>query len=62
MLLLCIINILGLVILEKYKSLRVIQVIVLIMAIFTTILFATIKLLSNFIDQKLVGGWLSSII
>lgn len=61
MILLCIINILGLVILEKYKSLREFQIIILIIAIFTTIIFATIKLLSNFIDQKLAGGWLSDI-
>ena len=61
MLLLCIINIIGLVILEKHKSLRIMQVIILSIAIFTTIIFVTIKLLSNFIDQRLAGGWLSNI-
>ncbi len=61
MLLLCIINIIALIILEKQKSLKAIQVSILITAIFTTIIFAIIKLFSNFIDQKLAGGWLSSI-
>lgn len=61
MLLLCVINVIVLIILEKYKSLKVIQTSMLILAIFTTIIFASIKVLSNFIDQKLAGGWLSSI-
>ena len=61
MILLCIINICGLVILEKYKALKEFQITILITAIFTTIIFIIIKLLSNFIDQELAGGWLSDI-
>ena len=61
MLLTFIICIIGLVIIEKYKSLRAIQISCFITAIITGIAFVAIKLLSNFIDQRLAGGWLSSI-
>ena len=40
MLLLCIINIIALIILEKQKSFKAIQVSILVTAIFTTILFS----------------------
>lgn len=61
MLLTFIISIIGLVMMEKYKSLKAIQISSLITAIITGIVFVAIKLLSNFIDQRLVGGWLSNI-
>lgn len=61
MLLILIISIIGLVMIEKYKSLKIIQISSLITAIITGIIFVAIKLLSNFIDQRLAGGWLSSI-
>ena len=61
MLLTFIISIIGLVMMEKYKSLKVIQISSLITAIITGIVFVAIKLLSNFIDQRLAGGWLSNI-
>ena len=61
MLLTFIISIIGLVMMEKYKSLKAIQISSLITAIITGIVFVAIKLLSNFIDQRLAGGWLSNI-
>lgn len=61
MLLIFIISIIGLAIIEKYKSLQVIQIGCFITAIITGIAFVIIKLLSNFIDQRLAGGWLSSV-
>lgn len=61
MLLTFIISIVGLVRIEKYKSLKVIQISNFITAIITGIVLITIKLLSNYIDQRLAGGWLSSI-
>ena len=61
MLLTFIISIIGLVMMEKYKSLKAIQISSLITAIITEIVFVAIKLLSNFIDQRLAGGLLSNI-
>ena len=61
MLLTFIISIIGLVMMEKYKSLKAIQISSLITAIITGIVFVAIKLLSNFIDQRLAGGLLSNI-
>lgn len=61
MLLTCIITIIGLVIIEKNRSLRTIQISSVITVIFTIIVFVVVKLFSNFIDQKLAGGWLSNI-
>lgn len=61
MLLTFIISIIGLVMMEKYKSLKAIQISSLITAIITGIVFVAIKLLSNCIDQRLTGGWLSNI-
>lgn len=58
---LCFIDILCLIILEKYKSLKSIQISTFITAIVSLIMFIVIKILSNFIDQRLAGGWLSSI-
>ena len=52
MLLTFIISIIGLVMMEKYKSLKAIQISSLITAIITGIVFVAIKLLSNFIDVK----------
>ena len=60
-LLIFIISIIGLVMIEKYKSLKAIQISSLITAIITGIVFVAIKLLSNFIDQRIAGGWLSNI-
>lgn len=61
MLLTCIITIIGLVIIEKNKSLRILQISSVITVIITIIVFVLVKLFSNFIDQKLAGGWLSNI-
>ena len=61
MLLTCIITIIGLVVIEKNRSLRTIQISSVITVIFTIIVFVVVKLFSNFIDQKLAGGWLSNI-
>ena len=61
MLLTCIITIIGLVVIEKNRSLRTIQLSSVITVIFTIIVFVVVKLFSNFIDQKLAGGWLSNI-
>ena len=61
MLLTCIITIIGLVIIGKNRSLRTIQISSVITVIFTIIVFVAVKLFSNFIDQKLAGGWLSNI-
>ncbi len=61
MLLICTICIIGLVTTEKYKLLRIIQISSCITAIITLVVFVLIKLLSNFIDQRLAGGWLSNI-
>lgn len=61
MLLTCIITIIGLIIIEKNKSLKTIQISSVITVIFTIIVFVVVKLFSNFIDQKLAGGWLSNI-
>ena len=60
-LLTCIIIIIGLVIIEKNKSLRTIQISSMITVIYTIIVFIVVKLFFNFIDQKLAGGWLSNI-
>lgn len=56
-----IISIIALVMIGKHKSLKTIQISTLITTIITVIAFIVIKLLSNFIDQRLAGGWLSSI-
>lgn len=57
----CFANIIGLVLLEKYQSLKIISKSILIVSIFTAIMFILIKVLSKVIDQKLAGGWISHI-
>lgn len=58
---LCIINLVILFCLEKYEILKSIRNISIILTIVLMILLIIIKLLSNFIDQKLAGGWLQDI-
>ena len=58
---LCIIDIIGLILLEKYNSLKSIQIAILITAILTICLFIAIKLLSPYIEQRLSGGWIDNI-
>lgn len=60
-LILCIVDITILCVLEKYRALKSIKDISLIITIFMLIIFALIKALSNFIDQKFAGGWLQNI-
>lgn len=59
--LMCILIIIGLVIIEKGKTLKTIQISSTLTMLFTIIAFIIIKLSSNFIDQTFEGGRLSSI-
>lgn len=61
MMLTSVISIIVLVILERTKVLKIIQINIIIIMTFTIIAFVIIKKLSNFIDQRLAGGWLSEI-
>lgn len=61
LIILCIIDIIGLILLEKYNSLKSIQIAILITAILTICLFIAIKLLSPYIEQRLSGGWIDNI-
>lgn len=58
---LCIINLVILCWLEKYAILKSIRNISIILTIALMIILIIIKLLSNFIAQKLAGGWLQDI-
>lgn len=58
---LCIINLVILCWLEKYAILESIRNISIILTSVLMIILIIIKLLSNFIDQKLAGGWLQDI-
>ena len=58
---LCIINLVILCWLEKYEILKSIRNISIILTIALMIILIIIKLLSNFIVQKLAGGWLQDI-
>lgn len=58
---LLLIDILLLVILEKYKSLKSFEIGTIITAIFSIIILITIKLSSRFIEQRLSGGWIDNI-
>lgn len=58
---LCIINLVILCWLEKYAILKSIRNISIILTSVLMIILIIIKLLSNFIDQKLAGGWLQDI-
>ncbi|MDO5557865.1 MAG: hypothetical protein Q4G05_06500 [Clostridia bacterium] len=58
---LLIINITILCMLEKYKVLKSMKNISLVITIFMLVVFVSIKLLFNFIDQRLAGGWLQQI-
>ena len=61
MIIICIIAIIALVVEEKNKALKAIAISNIITMIVTIITFIIIKLLLNFIDQRLTGGWLSNI-
>lgn len=58
---LCVTNIAILCILEKYRTLKSIRNISIIITIIMLIILILIELLSNFIDQRLAGGWLQDI-
>ncbi len=58
---LCIVDIVVLIVLEKYKILKYAKICSSIITIFSLIILGIITLMSNFIDQKLAGGWLQSI-
>ena len=58
---LCIIDIIGLILLEKYNSLKSIQNAILTTAILTICAFIAVKLLSPYIEQRLSGGWIDNI-
>lgn len=58
---LCIANMAILYVLEKHKALKSIRNISVIITIVMLIIFVLIRLLSNFIDQRLAGGWLQDI-
>lgn len=59
--LLCIIDIVILILLEKFEILKFARTCSLIITIFSLIILGIIKLLANFIDQHLAGGWLQNI-
>ena len=61
MIIICIIAIIALVVEEKNKAVKAIAISNIITMIVTIITFIIIKLLLNFIDQRLTGGWLSNI-
>lgn len=56
-----IIAIIGLVIIDKIKVIKLFKINSIIVTTFTAITFILIKAFANFIDQRLTGGWLSSI-
>ena len=61
MMLICIVTIIVLARIEKSKALRTFQISSIVTMTVTFLAFISIKLLSNFIDQRFAGGWLSSI-
>ena len=61
MMLICIVTIIVLARIEKAKALRTFQISSIVTMTVTFLAFISIKLLSNFIDQRFAGGWLSSI-
>lgn len=58
---LSLVNITILCVLEKYRVLNFMKNTSIIITIIMLVLFVLIKLLSNFIDQRLAGGWLQQI-
>lgn len=58
---LCIVSIVILCVLEKYRALKSIRNIILVITIFILFALGIINMLSNFIDQRLAGGWLQDI-
>lgn len=58
---LCVLDIVILCVIDKNRALKSIRNISIIITILMIILLLLVKLLSNFIDQKLAGGWLQDI-
>lgn len=56
-----VILIMVLIVLEKSKALKSIRNVSLITTVFMIVIFALIKLMTDFIDQKFAGGWLQEI-
>ena len=56
-----VIDIITLIVLEKYKALKSFQLGLMITAIVSIIVFAIIKICSNYIEQTLTGGWVDNI-
>ncbi len=58
---LCLLDIIGLIVLEKQQVLKTIQISMFITAIISMIVFIGFKILSTYIEQDLSGGWIDNI-
>ena len=58
---LCLLDIIGLILLEKQQVLKTIQISMFVTAIISIIVFIGIKVLSTYIEQYLSGGWIDNI-
>ncbi len=58
---LCLLDIIGLIFLEKQQVLKTIQISMFITAIISIIAFIGIRVLSTYIEQYLSGGWIDNI-
>lgn len=58
---LCLLDIIGLIVLEKQQVLKTIQISMFITAIISMIAFIGFKILSTYIEQDLSGGWIDNI-
>ena len=57
----CLLDIIGLIVLEKQQVLKTIQISMFITAIISMIAFIGFKILSTYIEQDLSGGWIDNI-
>lgn len=58
---LCLLDIIGLILLEKQQVLKTIQISMFVTAIISIIAFIGIRVLSTYIEQYLSGGWIDNI-
>ena len=58
---LCLLDIIGLILLEKQQVLKTIQISMFITAIISIIVFIGMRVLSTYVEQYLSGGWIDNI-
>ena len=61
LIILCLLDIIGLILLEKQQVLKTIQISMFVTAIISIIAFIGIRVLSTYIEQYLSGGWIDNI-